>query len=862
MMSMSLFRVGLRYWWRRLWQTGLAILGIALGVAVVVAIDLANGSAQRAFTLSTEAVSGRATHQIIGGPTGLDEAVYRTVRLDSGLRDSAPIVEGYVAPVGGGQALRLLGVDPFAEAPFRSYVTSQNVAATVDLTAFLAEPGAILMSEGTAAARGLAPGDTLVVRVGGQRTTLRLVGVLRPADDVSRRALDNLIVADISTAQETLNMVGKLSHIDLIIDTATSAGQATLAGVQSVLPPGTRIERSELRNQTVEQLTAAFELNLTALSLLALVVGMFLIYNTMTFSVIQRRALLGTLRALGVTRSEVAILVLLEALILSLLGGLLGLALGIFLGRGAVRLVTQTISDLYFVVSVQDVTVDFLSLAKGLALGVGAALLATLAPALEATLVAPRSALSRSSVEARVRRALPWTTTDGVALLAAAGAALAVGGRQLVASFGGVFLVVLGAAALTPLATVIAMAAVTPVTGALAGPLGRMAPRTVTRALSRTSVAIAALMVAVSVTIGVGTMIGSFRQTVETWLSMTLRADVYISTPSLTATRASASLDPALADELAGVPGIVSVEMARNATVDTDRGASNLFALRSSRPRDGRAFKAATGTPEEMWARVQAGAALVSEPYAYRHSLTVMVPGLSAEEQARAQVTLRTARGDVTLPIVGIYYDYASDRGTIQVSLDNYRRWFDDPAISSVAGYVAPGVSVDGITAQLRERYADRELVITGNAGLRRAALEVFDRTFAITQALQLLAVVVAFIGVLSALMALQLERTRELGTLRATGMSLREMWGLTMLESGLMGGMAGLLSVPTGLALALILVYIINLRSFGWTLQFQAQPRLFVEAFAVAVVAALLASVYPAIRMGRLQIAEAIRSE
>lgn len=861
-MNTSLFKVGLRYWRRRLWQTGLAILGIALGVAVVVAIDLANGSAQRAFMLATEAVSGRATHQIVGGPTGLDEAVYRALRLEQGLRESAPVVEGYVAPLDGGQALRLLGVDPFAEAPFRSYVTTQGTAATGDLTAFLTEPGAVLMSEGLAAARGLAPGDTLTVRVADQRKPLRLVGLLRPADDVSRRALDNLLLSDISTAQETLDMVGKLSHIDLIIDTATPAGQAALVAVQASLPPDARVERSELRNQTVEQLTSAFALNLTALSLLALVVGMFLIYNTMTFSVIQRRAMLGTLRALGVTRGEVATLVLLEAVALGLLGGLLGLGLGIVLGRGAVRLVTQTIRDLYFVVSVQDVTVDPLSLVKGLALGVGAALLATVAPALEATLVAPRSAMSRSNVEARIRRAMPWTTAVGVGLLLAAGLTLAVGGRQLVAGFGGVFLVVLGAAALTPLATVAVMAAVTPVTGVLAGPLGRMAPRTVTRALSRTSVAIAALMVAVSVTIGVGIMIGSFRQTVDSWLSMTLRADVYISTPSLTATRASAALDPALADELAETPGVMAVELARSTTVDTDRGSSNLLALRSYRPRDGRTYKAQAGTPEEVWAQVQAGAALVSEPYAYRHDLMVMTPGLSVEEQARAQVTLRTVRGEATLPIVGIYYDYASDRGTIQIALDRYREWFDDMAVSSVAGYVAPGASADDVTAQLRERYVGRDLVITGNAGLRRAALEVFDRTFAITQALQLLAVVVAFIGVLSALMALQLERTRELGTLRATGMSLREMWGLTMLESGLMGGMAGLLSLPTGLALALILVYIINLRSFGWTLQFQVQPRLFVEAFAVAVVAALLASVYPAIRLGRLQIAEAIRSE
>ncbi|MFN8499576.1 MAG: FtsX-like permease family protein [Anaerolineae bacterium] len=872
-MSQSLLRVGLRYWQRRRWQSVLAILGIALGVAVVVAIDIANDSARRAFGLSTEAVAGKATHVIVGGPLGLDADIYRRLRVEQGMRDAAPVVEGYATATELRRVpLRILGVDPFAEGPFRTYTAAQSNGPAIDLSRLFVEPGAALISAGFANAQGLKAGDTLTMRVGDTLRPLHIVGLLEPTDNVSARALDGLVITDISTAQETLGMVGKLSRVDLLIDTNTPAGAATLQAVQESLPQGVRVEAAQARSQALAQLTAAFELNLRALSLLALVVGMFLIYNTMTFSVIQRRPLIGTLRAMGVTRGEIGGLVLSEALVLSIVGGALGVLLGILLGRGAVRLVTQTITDLYFVVTVQGVEIAPLTLLKGVALGVGAALVAALAPAVEATSVPPRLALSRSDMEERVRRFLPWTVALAALLFIGAALLLGFGGRQLVFSFAGVMAVLLAMAALTPVVTVWLMRVARPVTG-LAGVLGRIAPQTVTRALSRTSVAIAALMVAVSVTIGVGVMIASFRLTVEQWLGSTLRADVYVSTPSLSATRPTGQMDPTIARELAALPEVAEMEMVRAVSVDSPDGPASLLAVQGTHRRDASVYRTATGTPDAMWAQVQAGAALVSEPYAYRHNLTaktwaqrngewVREDGVTLAQDSEASVTLRGDKGDLKVPVVGVYYDYASDQGVVMIALDTYRQWWNDPWISSIALYVKPGVSADALVGAIQSRYADRDLVVSANATLRRGALDVFDRTFAITSALQLLAMVVAFIGVLSALMALQLERTRELGTLRASGVTMPQMWGLTMLESSLIGGTAGLLAAPTGLALAAILVYVINLRSFGWTLQLIIPPHLFVQAFVVAVVAALLAGVYPAVRLGRMQIAEALRAE
>ncbi len=699
-----------------------------------------------------------------------------------------------------------------------------------------------------AAQAGLDTGDSLTLGIGTRQERVTIVGLLAPSDELSRRALDSLLLADIATAQELLAQTDSLSTIDLILP-----DEAASEALRALLPAGTRLETPATRTRTIEQLTAAFELNLTALSLLALVVGMFLIYNTVTFSVVQRRPVLGTLRALGVTRGEIFSLILGEALVMGLVGALLGAVLGVLLGRGAVRLITQTINDLYFVVNVESVYIPPLTLLKGGLIGIGSALLAASVPAWEASSVEPITALRRSAIESAITRLLRPLSIGAVALGLGGLVLLVVPTRSVALAFVGLFAIILAFAFFTPLVTVGTMRLLEPLLARF-GALGRMAPRDIRRALSRTSVAIAALMVAVSVIIGVSVMIGSFRNTVTTWLNATLQADVYLSPPGISANRADSPLDPVVAEEVAAFEGVTGVAVARDVVVASpELGRVQVVAVSDDISRGERPFKWVEGTQEEAWERAnEEGALFVSEPFAYRHGIT-----------QGSVVTLLTDRGERSLPVVGVFYDYSSDQGVALMPLPLYRSLYDDPFISSVAAYVAPGTDVDALVEALRTFYAGRQqLLIRSNVGLRAGALEIFERTFAITGALQVLATLVAFIGVLAALMALQLERARELGTLRAVGMTQRQMWKLTMLETGLMGGTAGLWAMPTGLALALVLIYVINRRSFGWTLQLQLLPSTFAEAFLVALVAALLAGIYPALRLSRLRISQAIRSE
>jgi putative ABC transport system permease protein len=271
--SGPLARIGWRYLGHHRWQAALMILGIALGVAVMVAIDLANSAASRAFDLSTDAVAGRATHQILGGPDGLPEEVYSRLRVEAGVREAAPIITYYVtSPQLGSQPLQLLGVDPFAEAPFRSYLVSgQNSAVdTAGLVPFLTQPGTVILGEGLAAGHALHAGDAITLNVGGRPERATIVGLLRPADRLSQRAVDGLILTDIATAQELAGLQGRLDHIDLIFPESDTA---LAARITALLPAGARLVPAGARAGTVAQMTAAFRLNLTALSLLALVVG-------------------------------------------------------------------------------------------------------------------------------------------------------------------------------------------------------------------------------------------------------------------------------------------------------------------------------------------------------------------------------------------------------------------------------------------------------------------------------------------------------------------------------------------------------------------------------------------------------------
>ncbi|ADE14559.1 protein of unknown function DUF214 [Nitrosococcus halophilus Nc 4] len=841
--------------WRSLrqhpWQIALALLGIALGVAVVIAIDLANTSAQRTFVLATESVAGRATHQIIGGPDGLSEQFYLRLRLHHKVEPAAPIVEGSVYLTGeNDRQLRLLGIDPFAEQPFRNYLSRTGTGSEIDIPALLTEPGTVVLEQATAQRLGFQQGDQFTIRVGTRNIRLTVAGIFQ-GDTLAQEGLADLLMADIATAQEVLGLLGKLSRIDLILPSG-KAGVAQQTRLKTLLPPGAELIKTSARSQAVTEMTRAFQINLTALSLLALLVGSFIVYNTVTFLWLQRRRLIGLLRAIGVVRKQIFLLLLSEALVLGVLGSVGGVLLGIGLGEFLLGLVSQTFNDLYFALQVRDLSISSESLAKGIALGLGATLAATLVPAREATQVPPGTALRRSPLEAQARRWLKGSALIGGGVLTVGTLLLLMPSKSILLGFVGLTGLQVGCALLVPALGTLLLALARPLLGRGFGTLGQLAARGIVASLSRTGVAMAALTLAISATVGIGVMIDSFRLSVSQWLSTTLQADLYVSIPGSHSTPATSALDSILIEQISKTPGVATISTTRWIRLEDRKGLTDMVALEPA-PQSFASFQFTAGDPEKAWeAFVHEGAVLISESYAYHHNLS---PGSS--------LRLRTDQGPQTFTVAGVYRSYGSDRGVVTIHRHTYQRYWSDSGVSGIGIYVQPNIDLESLRQTLLEKISpEHEVQIRTNRSIRELSLQIFDRTFAITEVVRLLAGLVAFAGIFSALMALQLERTREFGILRATGLIPRQLWWLVTGQTGLMGLVCGLLALPLGLLSAMGLIYVINRRSFGWSMEFAISPEILFQGILLALTAALLAGIYPAWQMANTTPAAGLREE
>jgi len=858
-------RAGLRHFVRHPWQLVLALVGVAAGVAMAVGIDVALGSVRRSFALASEAVAGTATHTLTGGPAGLDDVFYRRLRTDPerppGLRLS-PLVTGYVRPQvtrrgAENTLLQVVGVDPWSGAPGSQLgISDASPNPLAVTTALVLSPGAAVVTEATAARWGLSAGAKVPIKAAGRVGELVIVQVVPIRDARQRAATEGLVLVDIATAQEVLGMIGHLSRVDVTVSGPKTEAASAVAWLRGHLPPGTKLETTAAGQGALSQMTRAFELNLRALSLLALLVGGFLVFNTMNFSVVQRRPLLAVLRTLGVTRRELGRNLLVEAAALGAGGSLLGVLGGVWLSGVLVRLVARAVSDLYAVVAVRDVPLAGGPLARGFLLGLAAALVSAWPAARDATRTEPTLVLHRSAQEVTARRRAPRWAWAGLGAIALAVALLALSGRSLALGLGALLVGLFGAALLTPLFVLLGAGVAARVLGRWRGATGRLAAGSIAAGLSRTGVASAALALALSVTTGIGLMVGSFRHAVADWLAQTLSADVYVSVPSAVSARADTPLPAAVVAALTRLPsvrGVVSTRVASVPVAGAGNAESTLVIVTDASPPRPPAAALLTGDTASIWRRYLRGeGVLVSEALAWKRRFA---PGDTLSVQGD--------RDRVTWPVLAVYRDYGTDAGTIMLPRPLYARAFADTAITGLGLLAAPGVTDAQLVEAARAALgAADDVLVRSQRSLREASLAIFDRTFAITGVLRTFAIVVASFGVASALMAVALERSRALATLRALGATPGQVAELTCLETGVLGLFSGILSLPGGCALAVALIFVINRRSFGWTMSPSWDVPALLLAPALGLVAGLAGGLYPAWRAAHVSPAEALRDE
>lgn len=844
-------RMQLRYWlsvmhcvsapvWRKPWLAVLGILGVALGAAVVVAIELAADSASRAHARSVRSASGAATHQIHGGPAGIPEQLYVRIRLVGKASASMAVMEGSATlPSLEMRRVGLLGIDLLAGTEVRDVGISSAA-----LRPLLQRGNAVAMGAGLVKSLQLELGSQFEILIAGSARTVTLTSILRTSEASAQARLDGQIVADIAVAQELLERPGVLTRIDLKLD-----GEAATKSIEALLGAGDSLVAVSATLARQQGLTSAFNTNLSMMGKLALLIGLLLVYNTMTFSIIARRERFGVLRALGLLRSELFVAVLVEALVIGIIAALIGIALGFALASVLLGLVAQTLNDLYFSVDARNIELSYLTMARAGALAVAGAMVAACVPACEALQAAPATVMRRSAAESDARRSAPWLALLGLVVVLA-GAIVLLVGTGLNSAFAGLFMLVTGAVMAVPWGLVYLLPSVA--TGLrLAGfaVLG-FAVDGVRAAASRSSVAVAALTVALAATLGVGIMIESFRGSVESWLRISLPASLYVSQPGA---GPRAALPSDLIQTLRADPRVAALSRGRGVSVNADSGPVDLIALDPA-PLSYDAFlllDTAGRSSDVVWQGFGRGEVLVSEPFAERHALA-----------AGATVRLQTRQGWRAFPIAAIYRDYAREAGAVLIDMHQYQRHWADLQVSSLGIYVVAEEKTAELALELREYTNMRGIQVRANSTIRDLSLAVFDRTFAITQVLRGVTIAVAFVGVFSALMALQLERQRELAILRATGATRWQVALSVIGQTGAMGVFAGVFAVPLGALVGYVLVTVVNTRSFGWTLDFSFNPALAAQALALSVGAAVLAGVYPALRLARQPVAAALRME
>jgi putative ABC transport system permease protein len=538
-------------------------------------------------------------------------------------------------------------------------------------------------------------------------------------------------------------------------------------------------------------------------------------------------------------------MLLVEAGLIGLCAAVLGVVFGIVLGEALLDLVAQTVNDFYFRVTVTDVHVGPVSIAIGLLAGIAASLLAAAIPAWEATSYRPQLALTRSALERRARRALPLVTFTGLGMILAALIVIAVSGSSLGAGLTAVFLLILGLALFIPVLVRIAARLMAPLAGRIDGVSGRMAVAGISAGLSRTAVAIVALTVAVSATVGVSVMVDSFRDSVSEWLRATLRADLY-------AGMQRGPMDTDLVETVRRTEGVEAISTLRRVWLEDESGRTQLRVIEMA-PGSYAGTEIFDTDPAAIWPRWETeDVVLVSEPYAFQHKVV-----------AGDIISLPTDAGARDFEIAATFQSYDVNASAVLMSHATYGRHFEDTTIDSIGIYLAEGASEEAIIEVLGNLDAgEQTLRVISNADLRRRSLQIFDRTFVITDVLYWLALGVAFIGILSAMLALQLERAREFATLRALGMTPGQVGGLVTTQTGVIGLLAGLASIPLGIVMALVLIKVINRRAFGWQIDMTVAPEILLVAVMFAIGSAVLAGIYPAFRAGRSQPAIAMREE
>ena len=815
-----LLRASQQFFMRQPAQLALALIGMAAGVAVVCGVALMRDAMIDSLDAASRALAGDDSLRIesrLG--EDLDEQIFSELVQTAGSPVLIPFLSARVRS--GNVILELLATDPISASNGQALAANRGAA-----TALMGSPSSIVINQATADRLALSENELLSLRIQGQAVDLDVLAVIQ-----GEPWLDNRLLMDLSGAQDILDKKGRLSWISA---PATSGAWLSQQLLNSNLNESLRLVEAEARRANVERLTSGLRINLTALSLLALVVGLFVVHSVLSFLLVQRQQQIGLLRALGVTPGQLRAWLLSEVLILTLLGSLIGLALGTELARGLLLLIQSPSAELYNMVTGQQI-IPSRSLYIGILILTLTLAVVSVTGLIASALKIPPGQLSRGPVQA-VSKRLTFPLALGLVGLGALALALS---DHLITALLALFLWLSACALIVPglaLAMIARIRSVRPF-GVFGRALGMLSA-----SRQRLGPSLAALSLALGLSAGMALMVDGFRSAVDDWVTRLLQADAYLSIQG-------GELSSAQFDEFtAQWPEFTAVSSVRQR-----RQADGIQLIGYDLPTEARAgFEFVAGGSASDWEAFDQGSGIyISEPLARHRNLAL---GQSIDWDSPS--------GLIERPVVGIYRDYANDTGQIALAGQFYRRWFNDNNRDSVGFYLAPDAMLPTTETFASALGVDEtRLNLTRRESVREITLGVFDRTFRITQALAVLVGMIAVVSLVSALMALGLERRREYATLRALGLTRSGLARWILAQTVGLALVAAVLAIPISLLIHAVLSLAVQPRAFGWSVPMEISLGPWLQLLPLAVIAGLLAGLIPAWSIGRRATSEQLRA-
>ena len=837
-------------------RTLLTFLGMALGVAVIIAIALVNRSLSTSFQSTIEQIAGKAVLQVSNSESGMPESVLSAVRDTEGVQDAAAAVDGFL-PVSGVERERLyvFGADLLTDGALRDHEFAGPGFDFDRALDFIAQPDSIALTETFAQRFRLKIGDAIALNTSQGKQSF-IVRALLKEKGTARVFGGNFAMMDLPVAQRAFGKEGKLDIVDLTVEEEASV-DVVRERLRQRVQNFAQVERPKKRGEQIESLLTSFRVGLFFVSLIALFVGFFLIYNTVSVSVIQRKREIGALRCLGMRRSEVLRLIMSEAVLLALVGGVVGCLLGWALAQGALFAVGETVRNLFSSIGLVATDMTLRELVLALASAVGVALAAALHPAIQAVSISPlenaRQAIWRPGFQLRksasTRLGILCFVISPALILLSPLADDAV--RQFSLGVIGMLVLLLGVAFFSPL--LISLLVKKFWKSRISLPEARLAADSLRRNPLRSGITVATMIISLAAIFTIAAFVNSVRGSLLVWVDQMVTADIIVSSGARTAGPRNVSLREDPLPGLRAVPGVKIVDLYRLVRADY-RGkpivVESFSAAESARVRT---LPMADGDGAKVLREMgESKGVVISESFERKFA-----------KRTGDSIELATPSGLVSLRVLGVYVDYSSDIGSVLIDRALYKKYWRDGLVDAFDLWLEPGADMAKVIQTIKADYGEKyRLFVSTHRELKDAVVRIMEQSFVVNYAVEIVAVIVAIFSVINTLLASILDRSRELGVLRAIGATQAQVRRIIVMEAGWMGVLGALLGLLTGSIMAYHHVVYNTKVLTGWTFQFYYPYGIAALTVLLSVVLCAIAAYWPAKQAAATPIVTAIGYE